>query len=130
MRRLEQRHLQDLGALLLAAGEAFVQIAGGERVVHLQHRHLLAHQAAELARGERLGLTAVAARSPRRGRSRTFVTAMRRKFAIETPGMTVGYWNARKRPLLGALVRRPFEDVLTHVADASPRSLRRQGCRR
>ena len=52
MRRLEQRHLQDLGALLLAAGEALVQIAGGEGVVHLQQRHLLAHQPAELARGQ------------------------------------------------------------------------------
>ena len=29
---------------------------------------------------------------------RVFVTAIRRKLAIETPGITVGYWKARKIP--------------------------------
>jgi hypothetical protein len=29
---------------------------------------------------------------------RTLVTAIRRKLAIETPGITVGYWKARNSP--------------------------------
>ena len=36
--RLEQLELQDLVALLLAAGEALVDVALGERRVHLQRR--------------------------------------------------------------------------------------------
>ena len=39
--RLEHRHLQDLVALFLAAGETFVDRARGERAVHLQQIHFL-----------------------------------------------------------------------------------------
>ena len=41
--RLQQLELQDLVALLLAAREALVDVALGERRVHLEVRHRLAH---------------------------------------------------------------------------------------
>src|SRR5437667_1219128 len=52
--RLQDRHLQDLGALLLAARESVVDVAPRERVVHLEDRHLLLHERAEFLRRERL----------------------------------------------------------------------------
>src|SRR5258708_30229400 len=47
---MEDAHLQDLGPLLLAARKAVVDVAGGERWVHLQPLHLLGDHLAELAR--------------------------------------------------------------------------------
>ena len=46
---LEQRHLQDLVALLLAAREALVQVPVGERRVELQQLALLLEELGELA---------------------------------------------------------------------------------
>ena len=46
--RLQHRHLEHLQTLLLAAREALVDVARGERLVHLEERHLLAHPAAEV----------------------------------------------------------------------------------
>ena len=43
--------------------------------------------------------------------------AVRRKLTTETPGTSVGYWNARKMPGLGALVGRQVQDVLALVED-------------
>ena len=59
---LEDRHLQDLVALLLAAGEALVEVAVGERRIHLQALHPVHDRQAQLehrqvdalAGGERL----------------------------------------------------------------------------
>ena len=89
--RLEHRHLQDLGALLLAAGEAVVEVARGERAVDVEQ------------------LDRVRSSSPNSltwiGSSRLALIAMRRKFATDTPGIATGYWKARKRPALRALVR-------------------------
>src|SRR4051812_23231664 len=51
---LEHRHLQDLEALLLAAREAVVEIAAGERLVDLQHLQRSAELVAELLRGDRV----------------------------------------------------------------------------
>ena len=50
--RLEDGHLEHLEALLLAAGEAVVDVARGEALVHPQQRHLLAHLVAEVAHGD------------------------------------------------------------------------------
>ena len=46
--RLEQRHLQDLVALLLAPGEALVEMAAGEGGVHPEALHPLGHEHAYL----------------------------------------------------------------------------------
>ena len=51
-RGLEERHLQDLVALLLAAGEAFVDAAVEEIGIHFEQLHLLAHEVVELERIE------------------------------------------------------------------------------
>ncbi len=51
---LEHRHLQDLEALLLAAREAVVEVAAGERLVDLQHLQRGAELVAELLRGDRV----------------------------------------------------------------------------
>ena len=45
--RLEHQHLQDLVALLLAAGEPFVDAARQEALVHLHELHLAAHELQE-----------------------------------------------------------------------------------
>ena len=44
----EGGHLQDLGALLLAAGETVVQVSPGKSRIHLEHFHLLLEHIAEL----------------------------------------------------------------------------------
>ena len=49
---LQHGHLEHLEALLLAAREALVDVARGERVVELEQRHLLAHQHAEVAHAD------------------------------------------------------------------------------
>ena len=46
--RLEQRHLEDLVALLLAAGEALVEVPAGERRVHAEPLHPFGHEHADL----------------------------------------------------------------------------------
>ena len=46
-RGLEHQHLQDLVALLFAAGETFVDAARQETLVHLHELHLAAHQLQE-----------------------------------------------------------------------------------
>ena len=45
---LEHGHLEDLVALLLTAGEAYVDASGGERGVHLHDFHLAAHELEEV----------------------------------------------------------------------------------
>src|SRR5580765_7906286 len=47
---LEHQHLQDLVALFLAAGEAFIDGARKEAVLHVHELHLLAHQPEEIER--------------------------------------------------------------------------------
>ena len=51
-RRLEQRHLEDLVALLLAAGEPLVQVALAEGRVHAEALHPLGHGQADLQHRE------------------------------------------------------------------------------
>ena len=54
--RLEHRHLEDFVALLLAAGEAFVDRARGEFAVHLEQVHLLVELLVVVGRLEFLAL--------------------------------------------------------------------------
>ena len=58
--RPEHGELEDLGPLLLAAGEPLVEVAAGELLVHAQLVHLLAELLAEVAhRDQVLALLAV-----------------------------------------------------------------------
>ncbi len=52
--RLEHRHLQDLRALLLPAGEALVEVARGERAVHVEQLDRVLQLGAELFDVDRL----------------------------------------------------------------------------
>ena len=54
--RLEHRHLQNFVALLLAAGEAFIHRARGERAIHLEQIHLLVELRVVIGRLEFLAL--------------------------------------------------------------------------
>ncbi len=49
--RLEQGHLENLGALLFAAGEPIIDRAVDETVIYFEQAHLFLQQLAELARG-------------------------------------------------------------------------------
>src|SRR5260370_25865435 len=62
---IEHRHLEDLVALLLAAGEPFVDRAAGEALVHLHQLHLLLGQRKEVHRVQLLLATALAERVER-----------------------------------------------------------------
>ena len=64
--RLQHRHLEDLVALLLAAGEPDIDRALQQIVADLEQLQLGAHRAQELA-GVELGLAAVAAAGVERG---------------------------------------------------------------
>ena len=82
---LEERHLQDLVALLLAAGEAVVEVALGEAEVHAEALEPLAQLHADLEHRD------VACRVGR-------ATAWRRNCETGTPGISSGYWKARNMP--------------------------------
>src|SRR3954453_5523125 len=61
---LEHRHLEDLGALLLAAGEAVVEMAGGERAIDVEHLDGVLELGAELLDVDRVLLAARVDRHP------------------------------------------------------------------
>ncbi len=52
--RLEDRHLEDFAALLLAAREALVEVAACELAVHAEHFHLGLERLAELLQADRI----------------------------------------------------------------------------
>jgi hypothetical protein len=54
---------------------------------------------------------------------RTELIALRRKFVTVTPGTAWGYWNARKRPALRALVRLHVQHALAVEEDVPVRDL-------
>src|SRR5262245_42239621 len=87
--RLQQRHLQDFVALLLAAGEADVDPTAQHLLFDAELARHLAHALEEFGRGE-LILTRFL---------RCALSAVRRKVMVATPGISNGYWKARKRPL-------------------------------
>ena len=89
-RRLLERELEDLQALLLAAGEALVEVARGELARDVGELHRRLDRLAEVLERD-LGS------SPRASRC-AFMT-MRRYFVTVTPGIATGYWKAMKRPM-------------------------------
>ena len=86
---LLQRELEDLHALLLAAGEALVEVAGGELAAAPCVSSIAASTVLRKSFSE-IGS------SPRASRC-AFMT-MRRYFVTVTPGMATGYWKAMNRP--------------------------------
>ena len=82
--RLEQLELQDLVPLLLAAGEALVDVAVGERRVHPSS---LIAALTSLTQVRSVGASPWIA-----------VRAVRRKLETVTPGTSTGYCMARNRP--------------------------------
>ena len=107
--RLEHRHLEDLVALLLPAGEALVQVALAEGGVHAQPLHPLEH------RHPHLEHRPVVADAGRQGLAQELETG--------TPGISSGYWKARNMPGLGPHVGRPGGDVLAPEPDRAARHL-------
>ena len=103
---------ENLGALLLAAGEALVEVAVGERLVHLQHRHALAHRPPEFARRKRRNV--LAGLSARRAyRIRGHAQEVRHRDAGDRGRILEG----EEEPALGAFVRPELQDVLALVED-------------
>ena len=107
--RLEQRHLQHLHALLLAAGEADVERP-------LQHV-LVDLQLCAAPRTARMKSGVVSSASPRE--RRCALSEAFRNVIVATPGISIGYWKARNTPLRGARVGREFEEVF--AVEAAPR---------
>jgi hypothetical protein len=104
--RLEQRHLQDLHALLLAAGEADIERALEHFLGDFELRRRLVDALDEVG--------VVSSTSPRA--LRCAFSAALRKVIVATPGISSGYWKARKMPG-GALGRVHLQDVLAVEQD-------------
>ena len=100
----EHRHLQDLVALALAAREALVEVALGERGIHPEPLHPLGQVEPHLEHAESSS------------RSLRAAIAWRRNWTTETPPIASGYWKARKMPRARALVG------AASAAMSSPRS--------
>ena len=86
--RLLERELEDLHALLLAAGEAVVEVAARE----LRGTFVSSIAASTVLRNSLSGIGC----SPRASRW-AFMT-MRRYLVTVTPGIATGYWKAMNRP--------------------------------
>src|SRR5579883_192820 len=106
--RLQDGHLQDLAALLLAAREALVQVAREHRLIHLEQTQLVAQQLAELARRHRLAV-------------RLGVGLVRLAHGAVGEAQEVGHADAgnghgilecKEEAFLGALVRAHLQDIL------------------
>ena len=85
--RFEHHHLEDLVALLLAAGEALVDGAGGELAVHFQQVHF---RVEILVVGDGVDFLALGQAGLEGGADEVGVARRR--------GFRMGYWKARKRP--------------------------------
>ena len=103
----EHRHLQDLGALLLAAGEAVVEVAGGERAVDVEQLDRVLQLVAELLDLDRLLAFGVDRHAQE----------VRHRDAGDRDGVLEGQEQAR----LGALVRLGLGDVLALEGDRALR---------
>ena len=93
----QQGQLEDLHPLLLAAGEAVVEVAAGE---------VLGMFASSIASSACLRKSLILiSLSPRA--SRWALTIIRRYLLTVTPGIATGYWKAMKRPAASARRERP-----------------------
>ena len=99
--RLEHEHLQNLVALLLAAGETFVHATGEEALVHVHDLHLLAHEREEFERID-FGQAAMLARGIQRGLQQVDVVHARNLDRVLEP---------EKHAFVGALFRRQRQQV-------------------
>ncbi len=107
---LEHRHLEDLEPLLLAAGEAVVQVAARHRALDVKQLHRGLHLLAELAERNRVGL-AVGPAAPVR------VDGLAEERRDRHAGDRVGVLEAEEEARSRALVRLHLENVSTHVGD-------------
>jgi len=105
--RLEHRHLEDLVALLLAAGEAFVDRALEERLVEFDHLDLLSHEREEV-HGVELLLAAMVADGVERGPEEVGVADARDLDRV---------LEGEEEALAGAGLGVELEQVLVCVAD-------------
>ena len=97
--RLEQRHLQNLIALFLAAREALVHRAVEERCVHFEELHLRAHIIVEF---ERVELVFAARRLHR-------VVGESQESAVRDPGNLDRVLETEEQPRARARLRRHLE---------------------
>ena len=101
--RLQHRHLEDLVALLLAAGEALVEVAVHERRVHLQSLHPLLHGHVGLD-GAHVG-------------SLAGLESLGQEVADRDAGDLLGVLEGQEQAGLGPHVGGPVGDVLALEAD-------------
>ena len=106
--RLEQRHLQDLVALALAAGEPVVQVALGEGAVHAEPVHPLGEVESDL---EDAQLVQALARGDR----------LAQELDDRDAADRLGVLEGEEDPGAGALVGRPGRDVLAAQEDLAAR---------
>ena len=101
-RRFENRHLQDLVALLLAAGEPLVDRPAHEAAVHLDQLHLFLGQGQEFRHIERVEPPAAAQRVERGAQ----------KVQVADPGDLDGVLEGQEDTGGGAVLGRQGEQVL------------------
>ena len=106
--RPQQRQLQQLHPLLLAAREAVVEVTAGEVLRDVGQRHRLLGGPGEVFD---LDLRS----SPRA--SRWALMIIRRYLETETPGIATGYWKAMKRPACERSLGVGLGDVLALEGD-------------
>ena len=104
---LEQRHLQNLVALLLAAREAFVDAAVEKIRIHFEQLHLLAHEIVEL---ERVELVLAALRLHR-------VVGESQELAVGDAGNLDGVLKTEEQTGTRTLLGLEFEQVLAFIED-------------
>ena len=113
----EQGQLQDLVALALTAGEAFVEVPVHERLVHAEPGHPRAHRHVDLD-----GRDVFAA--PRRD-------GLPQEVAHRDAGDVLGILECQEQPSFGTGVGIPFGDVVASEADLAAGDLvfgRSQDC--
>jgi hypothetical protein len=108
--RRQQFHLQDFGALLLAAGEADI-----ERT--LEHVHGLTFRLAAASLTSFMKSGVFSSSSPRALRC-SFIATFR-NCMVATPGISIGYWNARNMPAAARSDGFHFENALAIVEDVA-----------
>ena len=114
--RFQHRHLQDLDALLLAAGEAVIQVPPGHLLRHLELLHRSGQLLAELRNLDGVVLAAVPRLAHR-------VDGRAKEARHGHAGDCVGVLEGEEEAALGALVRPELQDRLAVEEDVSLRDL-------